>query len=86
MPNAGGVVAGGDASVNANSDRFLCSTSDGVERTKALAIIPVRPIGRACDERRAAQHGREDERFWQHRFHSECVMGPDDENYATPRR
>src|SRR5437899_11736802 len=50
-PNAGGVVAGGDASVNADGDRLLYSASDGVERADGLAIVPVRPIGRACDER-----------------------------------
>ena len=51
LPNAGGVVTCGDASVNADGDRFLCSASDGIERANALVIVPVRPIGRTCDER-----------------------------------
>src|SRR6266404_4118693 len=50
-PNAGSVVPGGDAAVNAHGDRFFRSASDGVERAKALPIVPVRPIGRICDER-----------------------------------
>ena len=50
-PNAVRVVPGGDASVNADGDRFLCCAGNGVKRANPLAIVPVRPIGRNCDER-----------------------------------
>ena len=75
VPNAGGIVAGGDASINADGDRLLCSASEGVERANSLVIVPVRPVGCTCDERRPTKYGREDERFLYHCFHSECVMG-----------
>src|ERR1039457_3008082 len=68
-PNAGGVVAGGDKSVNPDGDRFLCSASDGVEGADALAIVPVRPVGLTCAEREATKDGREAEGGLYHRSH-----------------
>ena len=49
-PNASGVVARGDESVDADGDGFLCSASDGVKRANPLAIVPFRPIGRTGAE------------------------------------